>query len=193
MICKQTISVANWGNYRILHVMCITIIQYRINSLNLLSSQTLDYSEDPMSIIKLRNNLQVQIPFVEEFHEHMQCKRRQGTSRCKRCDKKLGIRDSTISEWCMCQPYIDLMTIIMQKWQRQLQTSYKNEITSVICGLACSSHSVAHLADKPISNVPFLNFFRTSESSGKPLKSICTDLIVERSEYQPKESSKNLA
>ena len=44
-----------------------------------------------------------------------------------------------------------------------------------INGLACLSHSVSHLAENPASTTPFLNNFRASQLSGKPLKSICRD------------------
>lgn len=46
----------------------------------------------------------------------------------------------------------------------------------VISGFACSSHSVNHLAEEPVSNAPDFRTFKESHSLGNPLKSIYVDL-----------------
>jgi hypothetical protein len=50
------------------------------------------------------------------------------------------------------------------------------ELASVISGFACSSHSVTHLDEEPVSSAPDLRTFKESHSSGNPLKSVYVDL-----------------
>jgi hypothetical protein len=49
------------------------------------------------------------------------------------------------------------------------------ELASVISGFACSSHSVTHLDEEPVSSAPDLRTFKEAHSSGNPLKSVYVD------------------
>lgn len=49
------------------------------------------------------------------------------------------------------------------------------ELASVISGFACSSHSVTHLDEEPVSSAPDLRAFKESHATGNPLKSVYVD------------------
>jgi len=66
------------------------------------------------------------------------------------------------------------------------------ELASVISGFACSSHSVTHLDEAPVSNAPDLRTFKESHSLGNPLKSVYVDstrkqisMLMIRHKYYP--------